>query len=177
MMKQELRKKYLTIRKNVIDKEKKSMIIIDKLLPILDNYQSVGVYAAMEDEVNLDKLIEILLQQGKEVYLPRIESNGIEFYQIKSLSDLNYSGAFHLREPKAQNPLKSVHVAIIVPGISFDTKKNRLGFGRAYFDRYLKNKDILKIGVCYEEQICEQLETDPWDVKMDIVVTDKRIVL
>lgn len=177
MMKKDLREKYLGIRKSILDKDKKSMVIIDKLLPILDKYQTIGVYAAMEDEVNLDKLIEMLLKQGKEVYLPRIESSDLEFYQIKSLNDLNCNGAFQIREPEAQNPLKSVHIAIIVPGISFDTKKHRLGFGRAYFDRYLKGKDVFKIGVCFDELLVDTLPVDDWDIQMDIVVSDKRICL
>ena len=176
MNKPELRKKYLDIRRSISHKKEKSLIIKDKLLSILSKYQVIGVYASMEDEVSTDELILELLDLNKVVVLPKIEGDHINFYQITSLDELKPQGRYLIREPIGQKAPKEAVGAIIVPGICFDMKKNRLGFGRAYYDKYLSKQDIYKIGICFDEQIIEEMPTEEWDIKMDIVISDKRMI-
>ena len=64
---------------------------------------------------------------------------------------------------------------IIVPGISFDKELNRLGFGKGYYDKFLSENNIFKVGICFEKQIVSKLPVDSYDVKMDLVITDKSI--
>lgn len=175
MDKKSLRKQYISIRQNASNKLEKSLIIKDKLISLLDKYDVIGVYASMDDEVSTDDLVVELLNKHKVVALPKIEDDHITYYQISSFNELKPQGKYQIREPITNNAFKSPLQAIIVPGICFDMKKNRLGFGRAYFDKYLsEHKNIYKIGVCFDEQVVEQLPIDKWDIKMDIVVTDKR---
>ena len=176
MVKSEFRNKYLDIRRNISNKKEKSLIIKDKVLSLLSKYQVIGVYASMKDEVSTDELIIDLLNESKVVVLPKIEEDHLIFYQISSLDELKPQGKYQIREPINHNRPKQPLEAIIVPGISFDMKKNRLGFGKAYYDKYLSNKDIFKIGVCFDELIVDTLPTDKWDIKLDIVVSDKRDV-
>ena len=58
----------------------------------------------------------------------------------------------------------------LVPGVSFDVNGNRMGFGKGYYDRYLSNLDVYKIGICFEEQISESIPTDKYDVKMNEII-------
>ena len=171
-MKSILRKKYIHIRKNISNKLDKSLIIKDKVLSLLDKYQVIGVYASMDDEVSTDELIIELLNQSKIVVLPKIEGDVINFYQISSLDELKANGRYNIREPIGHNKPINALQAIIVPGICFDMNGYRLGFGRAYYDKYLKDKDIFKIGICFKELLVDSLPIDEWDVKMDVVVTD-----
>ena len=176
MNKLELRKKYLDIRKELPNKKEKSLIIKDKVLSLLSKYHVIGIYASMDDEVSTDGLIIELLKLSKVVVLPKIEDDHISFYQITSLDDLIVQGKYQIREPMGHNRPKEPIEAIIVPGISFDMKKNRLGFGKAYYDKYLSKLDIYKIGICFDELIVDEIPTEEWDIKMDIVISDKRII-
>ena len=62
---------------------------------------------------------------------------------------------------------------IIVPGVIFDREKNRLGYGKGYYDRYLSNKDIYKIGICFSDQVIDLLPSESHDIKMNIIITEK----
>ena len=60
-----------------------------------------------------------------------------------------------------------------MPGLCFDKKGNRLGFGKGFYDQFLKlNSDSYKIGCCPKRCMVDKLPTDEWDIKMDLVVTD-----
>ena len=66
-----------------------------------------------------------------------------------------------------------------VPGIAFDKSGNRIGFGKGYYDRFLKDKpQITKIGICYDFQLLKkvQIPFDEFDIKMDIIVTEKEVI-
>lgn len=171
-MKSLLRREYLIVRKNISNKLDKSLTIKDKVIPLLKNYQIIGVYASMEGEVSTDELIKELLRESKVVVLPKIVGDYISFYQISSLDDLEVSDKYKIREPIGENEFKLPLEAIIVPGICFDMSNDRLGFGKAYYDKYLEGKDIFKVGLCFKEQLVNQLPIDEWDIKMNIVITD-----
>jgi 5-formyltetrahydrofolate cyclo-ligase len=68
---------------------------------------------------------------------------------------------------------------IIVPGLAFDRELNRLGFGRGFYDRYLSGCSAFKVGICYDAQIAEkdEIPIDCYDVKMDMVITEKEIIV
>ena len=61
---------------------------------------------------------------------------------------------------------------MIIPGLAFDNNLNRLGYGRGYYDNYLKSHQTYKIGICFHEQLTNNLPYDKNDIKMDIVITD-----
>jgi 5,10-methenyltetrahydrofolate synthetase len=73
-------------------------------------------------------------------------------------------------------PSKKLDV-MIVPGVVFDRSLMRVGRGKGYFDRYFANhaSEVIKIGVCFDMQVVDQIEADDHDVAMDIVVTDQKI--
>jgi 5-formyltetrahydrofolate cyclo-ligase len=74
-------------------------------------------------------------------------------------------------EPEAQKEyLKQIDL-VIAPGIAFDKNKNRLGRGKGYYDKYFNGKKITKIGVCYDFQLLENIPVEPFDVKMDKIIT------
>ena len=65
---------------------------------------------------------------------------------------------------------------IIVPGIAFDERCNRCGFGKGYYDRLLSESKAVKIGLCYDFQVVDELECDEYDIAMDMVITERRII-
>jgi 5-formyltetrahydrofolate cyclo-ligase len=135
-------------------------------------------FASFRDEVETIGMIKEALDMGKRVYLPKVEGNSLGIYEIEGLSDLK-AGFMGIPEPEADRDKKrdinQVNV-IIVPGAAFDTDGNRLGYGKGYYDRLLRGNAAPLIALAFEEQVFEGLPSEPHDVRMDIVVTEKRII-
>ena len=142
--KQELRKKYTLIREKITNKKEKSAIIIDKIInnKTFINSKIIAIYKNLKNEVNTDELIEYSLKNNKIVVLPRVEDNELKFYRIFSLNDKFEKSKFGVEEPiKDKRYLvdKNSIDLVIVPGLCFDMKNNRLGYGKGYYDRFLKD--------------------------------------
>lgn len=180
-MKNELRKKYKLIRNNIKNRKNKNKKIEEKVIKIIEKNQAkiVAFYKSFSTEVPTDIIIEHIIQNGKIVVLPKVDKNGLNFYKIKSLKNNLKKNRYGIEEPISQEENYTepdLIDIVIVPGLSFDKGKNRLGFGGGYYDKFLSNINSLKIGICYEEQIYESiLPTDQTDIKMDVIITDKNI--
>ena len=174
MNKVELRKKYISIRKDVNDKLVNSNIITDRVISTskYKNSRIIGLYKNLANEVDTNRLIEYSLE-NKIVLLPRVEGDNLVFYRIFNNSDFEVS-SFGIAEPMSNDKFETMDF-LIVPGICFDRNRNRIGFGKGYYDRYLDNKNIKTIGICFDEQICDSIETDSHDKTLDLVITDRRI--
>ena len=176
MNKQTLRKEYLEIRKNIYNKELKSNIIFNKIINTKEyqNAHTIALYKNLKSEVNTDKLIDYSLNIGKEIVLPKVENNDLTFYKIDKQTIFIKSnfGVFEPIVDKTNYLAKEKISLIIVPGICFDQRGNRLGFGKGYYDRFLTNMKTTKIGICYKEQLLDSIPIDSNDVKMDLIITD-----
>ena len=171
-MKKEIRKEILYLRDNLEERYSKSMIIKDKImnLDIYKNSNCIALYYSMKSEVDTKELIKESLELGKKVVLPRIiNKNKMIFISVNR--DTNYEkNSFGVLEPIGEEE-RDIDL-IICPGVAFDKDNNRLGYGRGYYDKYLKDKDIYKIGICYKEQLVDKIDIDDFDIKMDMVITD-----
>ena len=173
MDKQTLRKKYLEIRKNLSDKNLKSELIFNKIINTKEyqNSHVIALYKSLDSEVNTDELIDYSLSIGKIVLLPKVINDDMIFYQITNQTIFVKSN-FGVYEPMEENHYDGKIDLIIVPGVCFDKNNNRLGFGKGYYDKYLANKNIKKIGICFKEQLLDNLPADINDIKMDLSITD-----
>lgn len=184
MNKQELRKQYLKLRKTVFNKKSKSKEITNKVISF-EGYKLakvIAIYNSLEDEVDTQDLIKYSIENNKIVVLPRvINKTEMKFYKISSLDKLE-RGVLGIKEPiEDENSLVRPNEIdlMIIPGVCFDRNKNRIGFGGGYYDRYLESEEnILKIGVCFEEQLLKEnyIEAEDNDIKMDMIVTDRKII-
>ena len=179
MNKEELRKRYKIIRDNINNRDKKSSEIIKRLINTKEYQKSkvIALYSNISSEVETKELIKISLE-SKKVVLPKInKDNTMDFYEINCLKDLEV-GAFNIKEPKIKNkkPIKKEEIDLmIIPGICFDKSKNRIGYGKGYYDKYLSNTNIKKIGLCYEEQITKEIKSDKTDISLDYLITEMKI--
>ena len=156
---------------SITRKQEKSFKMKEELLPLLKGYNHIALFASLTDEIDTFPLIEALLKQDKIIYLPKAEGNDLNFYQITRLEDLEISkDKYHIRQPKGGNPVNPKDIEIIIcPGVAFDKHHNRLGHGKGYYDRYLSKCSTYKIGVCYIEQLFDEIPADKYDIKMDEV--------
>ena len=185
MDKKSLREKYLELRKEVLQTTLKNLKIYKRVTSnkYYKSSKVIGIYANLSDEVDTTELILNALNNKKEVVLPVIiDSTRIEFYKIKSLDDLVVLNDINLREPiiDIDNLVLPDQIDLfIVPGVCFDKNKNRIGYGKGYYDRYLANSsNSHKIGLAYDEQVLlnDTIESEDTDVKVDEVITDKRLI-
>lgn len=142
--------------------------------------QTVLCYVSTPIEVDTREFIASLLQMGKRVAVPRCEDGKTEmnFYYIDSLESLS-PGSFGVDEP---DPGKCVMVGktegsvCIVPAFMFDRSGYRLGYGKGYYDRYLSGYKGSTIGVCYGDNIVDELYHGKYDRTVQLVVTEKEII-
>lgn len=174
MNKQILRNKYKEIRKNIKNKEVLDNNIFNKIIESKEYKQAnlILIYVSLKDEVDTLELIEYSLRIGKKVAVPKCEGDNIVFYNINTLDDLK-EGSFKILEPITNEVIANFDDSIsIIPGIAFDKENNRIGYGRGFYDRFLEEYNGIKIGLTYRECICDKIDTDINDIKMDIVITD-----
>ena len=139
----------------------------------------IGLYAAVHNEVETAEVMRAALAAAKMVLFPAVSPGGLEFRRIDDLSMLR-RGAFGIPEPGAACPLYSPWEAdlIVIPGVVFDMNGRRIGYGKGYYDRalhQLEGKGRL-VGLCYDFQIVGELPGEPHDVRMDLIITEQRVI-
>ena len=148
-------------------------------IPLYKKAKKVAFYFSKDKEVSLGYLIGKAILEGKKVFLPKtwLKKKNLTFHQIFSFADLR-PGPFGLLEPPSENPELSPRNfdVIFVPGVAFDLKKGRIGYGGGFYDRVLRNTQAFKIGVAFSFQIFEELPLEEHDQKVDIVITEKEII-
>lgn len=177
--KKKLRKEYKSIRCRLENKKEKSNEIFNKVIitEVFKESKFIAIYKNIESEVDTNELIKYSLKIGKIMCLPKVEENELKFYKINSICENLEKSKFGIEEPKGEKENlvdNNLIDLVIVPGVCFDTEKNRLGFGKGYYDRFLKQKNFKTIGICFDEQIAVKIPTDEYDVKLKQIITDKR---
>lgn len=153
--------------------------IIQTLLELdcIKNASCVMAYYSYRNEPNLLALMHALLEMGIGVALPYIAGNGSLIAVAYTYDSVMKSNVYGIAEPIIMNESERAEPAVVlVPGVAFDTAMNRIGYGVGYFDRFLKETTALKIGVCYDMQIVPEIAAEPYDVAMDMLVTDRRVI-
>jgi 5-formyltetrahydrofolate cyclo-ligase len=157
------------------DRRRKSVTIFQKIeqLEAFRKSRVVMVYWSLSDEVFTHDFI-LKWYQLKTILLPVIKGDELGIKQFSALEILKAESRLGIQEPTGEeydhiNPID----LIIVPGMAFDLKNNRLGRGKAYYDKFLAGQNGFKIGVCFDFQLLKKIPTIPSDIAMDLVVTNR----
>jgi 5-formyltetrahydrofolate cyclo-ligase len=135
--------------------------------------QVVGAYDAFGSEVKTDLIIEQGSVLGKKIALPCVEGDSLTFYELSSGKYL-VKGRFGIMEPLPYGPVDRLDL-LVVPGIAFDEKGYRLGYGKGYYDKFLAKKKIFSIGLGYSLQLLEKLPRGKYDKRLDAIATEEGI--
>ncbi len=133
----------------------------------------VAAYFAFGSEVKTDLIIERSKMLSKKIVLPRVEEDKITFYELSSSKCL-IRGRFGTMEPLPYKRVSEIDL-LVVPGIAFDKKGYRLGYGKGYYDRLLSGKRIFSIGLAYSFQLLENLPHDRYDKRLDAIASEDGI--
>lgn len=178
----------LQLRKSILNKRsalKKSFVkqqsqtIRGELLAELKKLAptNVLVYLSFDNEVETFGLVSGIMDNQINVFVPRYfeDTGDWRLVKLENLDDLE-KGPFGIPQPKSSEAVTSDSVDVaIIPGVAFDKKGVRLGYGKGIFDKLLAKSTAFKIGAAYDFQIVEKLPREKHDLVMDLVVTEKRV--
>lgn len=174
MDKKNIRYQALESRANIKNRTDKDEIITQRAYELAKSYEIIGIYYAFRDEVATQTLIQQLLDLGKVVACPRIESGQMHFYKVESLDDFSV-GHFNVPEPKGDVLIRPEEFDLMfIPMLAFNDKFYRVGYGKGYYDRYLKKMHGLKVGLAYADQFVLDAFEDEYDIACDFILTEKR---
>ncbi len=143
-------------------------------LPGFDETSRIMLYHALPDEVDTSPMLTAW-HERKQFYLPVVRGNDliVSPYSPQSIKQ----GAFGIWEPSDIQETDPASMEwIIVPGVAFDRRANRLGRGKGFYDRLLAQTHALKIGIGYDLQLLDEIPCEPHDIKMDMIVTENNII-
>lgn len=141
----------------------------------------IGLYLAMQEEIDTAPLLQLARQRGCHLVLPRITSlrhDRMRFFEMGGAGTAR--GAFGILEPRGGRmvPARELDV-VFMPLVGFDARGNRIGMGRGFYDRHFAHRLLLAhwrrpllVGLAYEVQRVGQLPLAPHDVPVDAIVTE-----
>jgi len=188
-LRKRIRQKVLSQRNKLSfeNQEKKSKTISEKILSLdqVVTSEVIFCYVSYKSEVNTKKIIARLIELGKTVAVPLTLEKEKKLLAV-CITDIDKDltpGYCAIPEPKKEllakhciNPAKID--TIIIPGSVFDLGCGRMGYGGGFYDRFIayQSPEALRIGVCFETQIVEELKLEAHDKRMDIIVSEKRFL-
>ncbi|MBN1383957.1 MAG: 5-formyltetrahydrofolate cyclo-ligase [Elusimicrobia bacterium] len=171
------------------------------------NAEKIMFYLDFKNEVVTNRMINKAFGLKKQVFVPRVVNNKLVPVQIGNLKNMvlgkfgilepsvirplrlsrkagrnsRFSEASHLSsarsaEAETRRVIGDMDV-VIVPGVVFDRKCNRVGWGKGYYDRFLRNINVTKIGLAHGFQVVNRISAKKNDVSMDFVVTEKEVLV
>ncbi len=128
----------------------------------------VGLYSAIEHEIDLSSIFKKCQELKIATAYPRITGDVITFHKVDSL-DMLSEKSFGIREPTQTAPLV-VPDLLVVSGLAFTKSGKRLGRGKGHFDRYLSQYPVRTISLVFSWALFDDLPTEPHDVRIDTVI-------
>lgn len=133
------------------------------------------MYHSLPDELSTRAFIRKWAGR-KHFYLPRV--NGVNLDILPYDESRLALGSFHIEEPTGNDTSDiSDMEMIVVPAVAYDRAGNRVGRGKGYYDRLLAGSRARKVGVAYDFQLVDEIDVDPHDVRVDVVITENHHIV
>lgn len=191
MEKKLLRNRMKALR-DALSKEERLSFSLDIMKQVVSHdaflrAEDILIFMHYGSEVRTDGIIAHAISLGKQVFVPRVAGRQMDFYEIRDISECS-PGYMKIPEPSVSakkfcrvcdkmRETDKERTLMILPGLAFDQKGRRLGYGGGFYDRYLAEYDnCTKLGIAYDFQIVEEVQNDAQDICVDGVITEKQIV-
>ena len=139
-------------------------------LPEYKNAKKIMVYMSCRGEVMTDKIIADALSSGKRIYAP-VTISAADMVVAEYTGSLK-KGRFGIKEPLGEEISPEELDLVIVPGVAFDRRGNRIGYGAGYYDRFLLKTKAYTVGLAYGFQIVEDTFPQETDVKLQAIISE-----
>lgn len=182
-----------TLRKNILAKredldpnyrELASEKIIQKVMELEEfkRAKTIMTFVSFSSEVDTLTFIDECWKLGKRVATPLavMKTKELLIYEINNWKQLQ-PGVYGILEPipAKDRLIKPGEIDLVInPGVAFDTELNRMGYGGGFYDRFYHklNKSCIRVAIGFEMQIVEEVPTDQYDIPVDMLITEKRII-
>lgn len=146
--------------------------IFRQLVPLVNSAGNVFCYASTEIEVDTRRIIEYCLSNNIPVALPVSGESELSFYYIDNINELK-KGRYNIDEPPISRPAYDGEKTLcIVPALCADKNGYRLGYGKGYYDRFLKSFKGKSVIICYKDFLCE-IPKESHDMQTTFTVFDE----
>jgi 5-formyltetrahydrofolate cyclo-ligase len=182
MLKKELRKKYKTLRNQLSPSE-----IEDKSIGIANQLLKVDVWNSMyfhlyltileQKEIDTTHILNILFAKNKEIVVSKSDFMTGEMQHFLMTENTRFTkNNYGIPEPKdgLEVPVSKIDV-VFIPLLAFDKKGNRVGYGKGFYDRFLKNTNALKIGLSFFEAEDLIEDSDKHDIRLDYCISPEKV--
>ena len=128
-------------------------------------------YMPYNQEVRTVPMMEQALRDGKRVAVPKVYGDTMKFIYLNDLTKVE-AGAYNIPEPVADGPVAEDKTALVLmPGLAFDEKGNRMGYGGGFYDKFLASEpDHPTVALCYAFQMVDEIPTEAYDIPVDLVL-------
>lgn len=184
--KKALRETMIEKRKKISQDERiKKSNEIKKRLFETEHYKNANfifTFVSTDEEIDTHDIIRESLKKGKRIGVPITlpKEKKLVVSEIKDLDNELEMGFYGILTPKKEyiREISPEEIdVVLVPGLIFREDGFRIGYGGGYYDRFLRDaKSVVKIGLCYEMQIYEDIPVDIYDIPVDYIITEKRII-
>ena len=175
MTKPELRSHIRSLKRAMTEEQiaEKSRLLAERFLdtPAYREAKTVYGYVSYNQEVRTMPILEQALRDGKGLALAKCYGNEMRFIKVSDLSCLSRS-SHGIPEPIADDPEGDDETALVLmPGLAFDARGHRVGYGKGYYDRFLaKEPQHPTVALCFDFQMVPHVENEPCDVPVDLVL-------
>jgi len=184
-------KQKATIRKEILEKRKSqdpkigaahSRSILRSLLSRKEFQKAdrILIYLSRDGEVSTDNLLDRAFKLGKRVYVPVVdqENDDLRISELPGPDTRFRLAAFGVREPAEEDlnfvPPEQIDL-VVTPGLAFDRRGGRIGYGKGYYDRLLSRLDsqVPRIALAFDFQVLDTVPQDKNDVRVNAIITEK----
>jgi 5-formyltetrahydrofolate cyclo-ligase len=154
-------------------RESAEIMEVVEQLPAFINASTVMAYWSIKGEVYTHDFIK-KWSHRKRIILPSVDGDRMNLKLYRRDINLIPGDLFSIPEPDGPlfDDYESIDM-ILIPGIAFDHTNNRMGRGKAYYDRFLQSSKAIKTGVCFNFQLFDEIPADEHDIRMDMVITNR----
>jgi len=139
------------------------------------NAQKIGAYFPIGSEILTQDIIQELISDGKDVFLPKVIGEKMEFRKITNFSSLE-KGSFDIMEPKDDCQTDNNLDVVLVPTVGISPIGVRLGYGHGFYDKFLAEHKTTTISLTMEKQIIKNIPKSEHDIMIDWIVTEDRFL-
>ena len=134
--------------------------------------ESLYAYLSYNQEVRTEPIIRRAWADGKRVAVPKVVGADMRFIRLNDFARLR-PNRFGILEPISDEAVDDAGALVLMPGLAFDRRGNRAGYGGGYYDRYLAaHPGHPTVALCYGFQLVERIDADDFDVPVDLVISD-----
>ena len=168
MNKKEARAYALNLRKQ-LNNINASALVLSQIVSkkILSSYNNIGIYYPIGKEIDITVLVREY--PDKNFYLPVTKDDGLHFIRYTKNQKL-VEGPFKTKEPLGDYVERNYIDCFLIPCVGITKELKRIGYGKGYYDQYLKDYNGLKVGICYKEAANLDVEMDDFDLILDMMV-------